>query len=78
MSGVSKLSSFIASVATQIRAAIQVGLPVEHRAKARRPEECELALAPSAAEFWGHARGRMTRNGRGSLEIGAGPTRLDE
>lgn len=78
MSGVSKLSSFMASVATQIRAAIQGGVPIEDGAKAHRPEECERTLGPSAAEFWDDASGRMTRNGLGSLEIGAGKTRVDE
>ena len=77
MSGASKLSSFLASLATQIRAAIQVGVPVEDDAKARRTEERELTFGPSAAELW-DAPGRMTRNGLGSLEIGAGKTRVDE
>lgn len=78
MSGVNKLSSFIASVATQIRAAIQVGVPVEDGVGARRPEECDRTLGPPAAELWDDAPGRMTRNGLGSLEIGAGKTRVDE
>lgn len=73
----SKLSSFMASVATQIRAAIQVGVPFEDDAKARRYEECVKTLDPSAAEC-DEAPGRMTRNGLGSLEIGAGTTRVDE
>lgn len=67
-----KLSSFMASLVTQIRAAIQVGVPVEDGAKARRAEECDLTLSPDDAP------GRMTRNGLGSLEIGAGKTRVDE
>ena len=37
MSGVSKLSSFLASVATQIRAAIQVGVPAEDAASRVEP-----------------------------------------
>lgn len=78
MSGICKLSSFMASVATQIRAAIQIGVPVDDGAKARRTEERELTLGPSAAEFWDDSPGRMTRNGLGSLEIGAGKTRVDE
>ncbi len=78
MSGVNRLSSFMASVAAQIRAAVQVGLPVEDDAKARRTEECEQTLGPSATELWDDAPGRMTRNGLGSLEIGAGKTRVDE
>ncbi|WP_374617334.1 hypothetical protein [Thauera aminoaromatica] len=78
MSGVNRLSSFMASIATQIRAAIQVGVPVEDDAKARRAEENERTLGPSATELWDDAPGRMTRNGLGSLEIGAGRTRVDE
>jgi hypothetical protein len=74
----SKLSSFMASVATQVRAAIQVGVPVEDGATAHRPEDCERTLGPSAAELWDDAPGRVTRNGLGSLEIGAGKTRVDE
>jgi len=77
MCEVSKLSSFMASVATQIRAAIQVGVPLEDDAKARRSEECVETLDPSAAGC-DEAPGRMTRNGLGSLEIGAGKTRVDE
>ena len=78
MSRVSKLSSFMSSVATQVRAAIQVGVPVEDGATAHRPEDCERTLGPSAAELWDDAPGRVTRNGLGSLEIGAGKTRVDE
>jgi hypothetical protein len=78
MSGVSKLSSFIAGVGTQIRAAIQVGVPMEDGAKARRTEVGEPTFGGSAPEPWDDAPGRMTRNGLGSLEIGAGKTRVDE
>ena len=42
MSGISKLSSFLASVATQVRAAIEVGVPVDDTAAGtRRTDECE-------------------------------------
>lgn len=81
MSENSKLSCLLASLATQIRAAIQVGVPVEDSGKARHAEECELTLGPAEAQLrdeWGDAPGRMTRNGLGSLEIGAGKTRVDE
>ena len=78
MSGVSKLSSFMANVAIQIRAAFQAGIQVDDDATARRTEKCELTLGMSTAEFWDDAPGRMTRNGLGSLEIGAGKTRVDE
>jgi hypothetical protein len=78
MSGISKLSSFIASVATQVRAAIQVGVPVDDATGARRTGACEPTLGLSDAQPWDEALGRMTRNGLGSLEIGAGKTRVDE
>ena len=78
MPGVSKLSSFMASVVTQFRAAIHVGVPVHDEVRVRRTEECELTFDPSSAEPWDEAPGRMTRNGLGSLEIGAGKTRVDD
>ena len=79
MSGISKLSTFMASVATQVRAAIEVGVPVDDTVEgSRRTDECEPTLGPSDAQPWDDAPGRMTRNGLGSLEIGAGKTRVDE
>jgi hypothetical protein len=79
MSGISKLSSCLASVATQVRAAIEVGVPVDDIvAGSRRTDECEPMLGLSDAQWWDDAPGRMTRNGLGSLEIGAGKTRVDE
>jgi hypothetical protein len=79
MSGISsKLSGLMASVATQLRVAVHIGIPVEDSAEARRPANCELTLDPSGMRLWDDAPGRMTRNGLGSLEIGAGKTRVDE
>ena len=80
MSRISKLSSFMASLATQIRAVLQLGLPVDDAvAGSRRVDECEPTLGLSEAQRWDDAFfGRMTRNGLGSLEIGAGKTRVDE
>lgn len=79
MSGISKLSSFLASVATQVQAAIKVGDPIDDTvAGARRTDECEPTFGLSDAQLWDDAPGRMTRNGLGSLEIGAGKTRVDE
>jgi hypothetical protein len=77
MSGIGKLSSFMASLATQVRAAIHVGVPVDDAAGARQTDACEPTLGLSDAQ-WDDAPGRMTRNGLGSLEIGAGKTRVDE
>lgn len=72
------LSSFMASVATQVRAAMHVGVPVDDAEEGRRTDECESKLRPPEAQGWDDAPGRMTRNGLGSLEIGAGKTRVDE
>ena len=78
MSGFSKLSSLLASVATQVRAAIEVGAPVDASAGARQTDACGPTLGRSDVQEWDDAPGRMTRNGLGSLEIGAGKTRVDE
>ncbi|MGE0673492.1 MAG: hypothetical protein AB7O64_10570 [Methylibium sp.] len=78
MSGTNKLFSFIASVATQVRAAIHVGVPVDDTSEAHQSNACEPTLGLSDVQEWDDAPGRMTRNGLGSLEIGAGKTRLDE
>lgn len=78
MSGIGKLSSFMASIATQVRAAIHVGIAAEDGAEVLRPDACELTPGPLEALVWDEAAGRMTRNGLGSLEIGAGKTRVDE
>ncbi len=78
MSPVGGLSSFMLSFATQLRAAIHIGLPFEDSAEAHRPAECELTLGAPETQLWDDAPGRMTRNGLGSLEIGAGKTRVDE
>lgn len=72
------LSSFMASVATQVRAAMQVGVPVDDTPEARRTDECKPTLQPAEVQGWDDAPGRMTQNGLGSLEIGAGKTRVDE
>ena len=78
MSGIGKLSSFMASLATQVRAAIYVGVPVDAAAGARQTDACEPTLGLSDVQGWDDAPGRMTRNGLASLEIGAGKTRVDE
>lgn len=76
MSGISKLSGFMASIATQVRAAIQV--VDDAAAGARQPDECEPTFDLSDAQLLDDAPGRMTRNGLGSLEIGAGKTQINE
>ena len=76
--GIGKLSSFLASIATQVRVAIHVGVAADDGAEVPRPYACELTPGPIEAQVWDEAPGRMTRNGLGSLEIGAGKTRIDE
>jgi hypothetical protein len=79
MSGGRKLSSFVASVATKVRATIEVGIPVDDTGTgAPGADEREPTRGLSDAQLWDDAPGRMTRNGLGSLEIGAGKTRVDE
>ena len=80
MSGISKLSNFLASLAAQVRAAaIGVGVPADDvTAGRRRTDEFKGRFGPSDAQRWDDAPGRVTRNGLGSLEIGAGKTRIDE
>ena len=79
MPGTDRLSCFIASLAAQIRAAIHVGLPLEDtEAEIRGADERFPARSRSDALQWDDAPGRMTRNGLGSLDIGAGKTRVDE
>jgi len=79
MSAIGKLSSFMASLATQIRAAIHVCAPVDDTAAGvRQTDACEPTIGLSDTQLWDDAPGRMTRNGLGSLEIGAGKTRVDE
>ena len=78
MFGGSRLSSFMASLSTQIRGAIQVGVTPKDGTEARRTDLNGPTFGPAAAELWDDSPGRMTRNGLGSLEIGAGKTRVDE
>ena len=53
MSGIGKLSSFMASLATQVRAAIHVGVPVDDAAGARQTDACEPTLGLSDAQAMG-------------------------
>jgi hypothetical protein len=79
MTGTSKLSSLLASIATQVQAAIVVGVQVDDTGLGENgTERSELTLGPFGAQLWDDAPGRMTRNGLGSLEIGAGKTQVDE
>lgn len=78
MSEGTKLSNFLAGAVMQVRAAIEVGVPKEDDSAAHRTDVCGPTFDSSSAERWDDAPGRVTRNGLGSLEIGAGRTRVDE
>jgi len=79
MSRVSKLSSFLACVATQVRAAIVIGVPVDDtQTESGRTDGLATTRDRSDSLMWDDAPGRITRNGLGSLEIGAGKTRVEE
>ena len=75
MNGIGKLLDLLASLVTQVRAAMEVKVLFEGENRtdgsALRPDRLETSM-------WGDATGRITRNGLGSLEIGAGKTRVDE
>lgn len=79
MSGSSRLSSFMASVATQIRAAIHVGVPGDDAvSRSHRTDENKQMADRSEAQRWDDSPGYMTRNGLGSLEVGAFRDRSDD
>lgn len=75
MSGISELSTFLSSIATQVRAAIEVGVPTDESAEARQADPFKWLFDRSNTREG--IRGRMTRNGRRSLEIGSGKTQVD-
>lgn len=82
-----RLSDFVSSFSTQIRAALAVGLPqdtsrsgnleVGRQSDAERIRELAGAGDP-ARRHRDDAPGYMTRNGLGSLEVGAFRDRTDE
>lgn len=79
MPGSKMLSNLIANLVTQVRAAIEVGVPVDDTVeRSRRTAELGPTIDSPEEHRWDDALGRMTRNGLGSLEIGAGKTRIEE
>jgi len=62
------LSDFFGSVVTQVRAAFAVGVVSEEGA---RPPEDQSAARSSADRFICDGPGYLTKNGYGSLEVGA-------
>ena len=75
-----KLSAFVASVWTQVHAAVAVGLPVDDESRSSSEHEtCTVVQSTrhtirSLDDYSGH----QTRNGLGSLDIGAVRSRIDE
>jgi hypothetical protein len=57
---------------------MQVGVPADDDARAHQTEARKPSLGLPDLQLWDDAPGRMTRNGLGSLEIGAGKSRIDE
>ena len=79
MGGLGKLSDLVATFVTQVRAAIEVGISVDDTvARENWTDRCQLKHDSLEAPLWGDAPGRITRNGLGSFEIGAGKTGVDE
>ena len=78
MGGIGKLLDLLASFVTQVRAAIEVSMSVDDTAGKNGTHRCQLKYDSLETPQWGDAPGRITRNGLGSFEIGAGKTRVDE
>ena len=78
MSVLSDLHAFFDSVTMQLEVAMRNGLSADSHCSSRGVEEASLTFAPLSEDVSEDAVGRMTRNGLGSLEIGAGKTRVDE
>lgn len=73
-------SGFVASVLTQVRAALVVGLPAEHEPGADSGCAAGLGDQPTrrAIRALDDYAGHQTRNGLGSLDVGAGRSRIGE
>ena len=75
-----KLSGFLASMWTQIRAGVAVGLPDVDRPSSGTwsDEEAGVVATRRVILSSGNYSGRLTRNGLGSLDIGGGRSGIDE
>jgi len=75
-----KWSGFLTSIWTQIRAAVVVGLPADDEPGSG--SGCEWGVGEQrkrrAIRSLDDYAGHQTRNGLGSLDIGAGRSRIDE
>ena len=75
-----KWSGFLASVWTQVRAALVVGLPAEDESHSDAGHEATAGDRPTrhAVRSLDDYAGHQTSNGLGSLDIGAGRSRIGE
>ena len=78
MSVLRGLHAFFDSFAMQLEVAMRNGLSADSQCSSRGVEEASLTFTPLHEDVSDDAVGRMTRNGLGSLEIGAGKTRIDD
>lgn len=78
MSVLRDLHAFFDSVVMQLEVVFRNGLSADPHCSSRGVEEASLTFAPLREDVSDDAIGRMTRNGLGSLEIGAGKTRIDD
>ena len=79
-SSTGKWSGFLASVWTQVRAALAVGLPADDESRSASGHETRGGDQPTrrAIRSLDDYAGHQTRNGLGSLDIGAGRSRIGE
>ncbi len=79
-SSTDKWSGFLASVWTQVRAALAVGLPADDESRSSSGHEAMAGDQPTrhAIRSLDDYAGHQTRNGLGSLDIGAGRSRIGE
>ncbi len=76
-----KWSGFLASLWTQVRAALVVGLPEENESRSGSGHDATAGDQPTrrrAIRSLDDYAGHQTRNGLGSLDIGAGRSRIGE
>jgi len=77
---IDKWSGFLNGVWTQIRAAVVVGLPAEDEPRPGSGHDASAGDQPTrhAIRSLDDYAGHQTRNGLGSLDIGAGRSRIGE
>ena len=78
MTAFESLSDFLADLWMRVRAAAANGFPQERPGGSDASAESATSKNSWMAGLTNKSPGRMTRNGLGNLEIGAGKTRVDE